>query len=177
MWCRREFMTSSRIAVWSTLILLVCALTGVTQETRATLSGTITDPTGSAVAAATVRMLNTQTGVEFKTDSSQVGQYRFLFLNPGTYRLTTEIQEFRTFTRDGILLATGQAATCGEPRQPRRTANHEASADSAGNPGAGSHQQLHPIRLDAVLQLRPQFMVGKRRPFEQHCIPDGRRSE
>ena len=93
------------------VISMMCALTGVAQETRATLSGTITDPTGSSVAGANVRLLNVGTGLEFRTESSQIGQYRFLFLNPGAYKLTAENQGFRTFTRDGIVLATGQAAT------------------------------------------------------------------
>ncbi len=102
---------SMRIPVLLTLICAICALTGLAQETRATLSGTITDPTGSVVAGADVRLLSIQTGVEFRTRSNQAGQYRFLFLNPGTYKLTAEMEGFRTVTRDGFLLATGQAAT------------------------------------------------------------------
>src|ERR1035437_6095149 len=81
------------------------------QETRATLSGTITDPSGAAVAGASLQFLNVQTGVESKTESSSAGQYRFLFVNPGTYKLTVAVPGFRTMIRDGILLETGQAAT------------------------------------------------------------------
>ena len=81
------------------------------QETRATLSGTITDPSGSSVAGAGMQLLNVQTGVEAKVESNQVGQYRFLFLNPGTYKLTAEMAGFHTYIREGIVLATGQAAT------------------------------------------------------------------
>src|SRR5215831_12961314 len=90
--------------------LLTCGF-AFGQETRATLSGTITDPSGAAVAGARLQLLNVQTGVESKTDSSQTGQYRFLYVNPGTYRLTFEMQGFRSLVREGVALETGQAAT------------------------------------------------------------------
>lgn len=49
------------------LALAACALslagTGFAQEARATLSGTITDPSGSSVAGAQVRITNTETGI------------------------------------------------------------------------------------------------------------------
>jgi hypothetical protein len=90
---------------------LLLAVSAFGQETRATLSGTITDPSSAAVAGASLQLLNVQTGVESKTESSQAGQYRFLFVNPGTYRLTVAVTGFRTMIRDGILLETGQAAT------------------------------------------------------------------
>src|SRR3954468_5790187 len=91
--------------------VLFLAVSALGQETRATLSGTITDSTGAALAGANLRLLNTQTGVESRTESSQVGQYHFLYVNPGDYRLTIEMRGFRTLVREGIALATGQAAT------------------------------------------------------------------
>ena len=90
---------------------LLLAVSAFGQETRATLSGTITDPSSAAVAGASLQLLNVQTGVESKTESSSAGQYRFLYVNPGSYRLTVAVTGFRTMIRDGILLETGQAAT------------------------------------------------------------------
>ncbi len=81
------------------------------QETRAALSGTVTDPSSASVAGASLVLVNIQTGVETRTESSRMGQYRFLFVNPGTYRLTTEMAGFRKQIREGIVLETGQAAT------------------------------------------------------------------
>lgn len=101
----------SRTLTVLTLLTAISAVTGRAQETRATLSGTVMDPTGAAIAAANVQLINVETGVEFRTQSNQAGQYRFLFLNPGSYRLTAETPGFRAFTRDGIVLSTGQAPT------------------------------------------------------------------
>jgi Carboxypeptidase regulatory-like domain/TonB-dependent Receptor Plug Domain len=81
------------------------------QEARATLSGIVTDSSGSAISSAQLPLLNTETGVILSAQSNQIGQYRFLFLNPGAYRLTVEMTGFRTFVREGIALDVGQAAT------------------------------------------------------------------
>lgn len=81
------------------------------QETRATLSGTVTDTSGAAVAGAQVSLINVGTAIRFTAASNALGQYRFLFLNPGTYRLTAELSGFRTLVREGLELSTNQAAT------------------------------------------------------------------
>lgn len=81
------------------------------QESRASIAGTVTDPSGSVVAAAKLHLTNIETGVSFDAASNDVGQYRFLFVNPGRYKLTTEMAGFRTFVRDGIQLQVSQTAT------------------------------------------------------------------
>jgi hypothetical protein len=81
------------------------------QETRASLSGTILDPSGSVVAGASLRLTNLETGVVFATTSNQAGQYRFLFLNPGKYKVIAEMSGFKTFERDNIELSVNQAGT------------------------------------------------------------------
>src|SRR5215217_4837699 len=98
----------------SRCILLVSALslTIVTaQESRATLSGTVIDPSGSSISGAKLTLVSVDTSTAFTAEASQAGQYRFLFLNPGKYRLTAEMTGFRTLVREGIELSTNQAAT------------------------------------------------------------------
>src|SRR5215831_6120195 len=102
---------SSRHARASFALVLLCAALAIGQETRATLSGTITDPSGSAVAGASLVLVNTETGVENRVEANAAGQYRFLFLNPGNYKLTVDMAGFRKAVRDAIALSTGQAAT------------------------------------------------------------------
>lgn len=80
------------------------------QETRATISGTVTDPSGSIVPGASVKLVNKETAVEFAASTNAEGQYRFLFVNPGAYRLTAEAPGFKTFVRDNIELHVSQSA-------------------------------------------------------------------
>jgi hypothetical protein len=81
------------------------------QESRATLSGTITDPSGSAIVGARLNLVNIETSTASTVETNQAGQYRFLFLNPGRYRLTAEMSGFRTYVRDAFELSTNQAGT------------------------------------------------------------------
>src|ERR1700754_1402682 len=80
------------------------AASALAQESRATLSGTVTDPTGSVIPGTGVTLTNSQTGVAFESKTNDAGQYRFLFLNPGVYRLTVQGTGFRAFVRENINL-------------------------------------------------------------------------
>jgi hypothetical protein len=80
------------------------------QEIRATLSGSVTDTSGSVLVGAAVNLLNQDTGVAFTSASNEAGQYRFLFLNPGKYRLSASLAGFKTLERSNIELNVNQSA-------------------------------------------------------------------
>ena len=91
-------------------LLILVPLALVAQETRAILSGTISDASGAIVTDARIRLTNRDTAVAFDAVSNKSGQYRFLFLNPGKYRLSAEKAGFKGFVRDSIELNVGQSA-------------------------------------------------------------------
>jgi ABC-type Na+ efflux pump permease subunit len=90
-------------------LFLVCVAASA-QDTRATLSGIVTDPTEAAVAGAAVKLTNVNTGVAFAGATNNSGQYRFLFVIPGTYKLNVMMTGFRNYEYDGIVLQVNQAA-------------------------------------------------------------------
>ncbi len=69
----------------------VCNLKAQTL-TSATVVGTVRDPSGAVVAAATVRIRQPETAAASTTVSGSSGQYRFPFLKPGDYEITAEAQ-------------------------------------------------------------------------------------
>ncbi len=75
-----------------------------------TLSGTITDSSGAAVAGAAVLIHNEETGTErrLRTDSS--GHYAAPSLPIGSYSVTVEAAGFVTERRRGVSLTVGQAS-------------------------------------------------------------------
>jgi len=81
------------------------------QELRATIGGTVLDASGSLVVGARLTLLNIGTGVVFSASTGEAGQYRFLYLNPGKYRLTAEMTGFKSFVRDNIELQVNLATT------------------------------------------------------------------
>jgi hypothetical protein len=74
----------------------------------ATLSGTIYDPSGSAVAGAAVTITNTATGVTRTLQSADTGIYRAPALSPGVYEIRVEAGGFRKAVVENIALTVGQ---------------------------------------------------------------------
>jgi hypothetical protein len=95
---------------WAALLVAAVTRLAPAQETRATLSGTVLDQSGAVIVGANLKLVNKDTGVALTATSNESGYYRFLFVNPGTYRLTAEQAGFRTFVRDNLVLSVSQAA-------------------------------------------------------------------
>ncbi len=87
-----------------TALAAVLAAACFSQEYRATLLGTLTDPTGAAVPGVTVVASNLETGVSTSTTTNSEGSYLVPFLQPGTYRVRAEQQGFKAFERSPIEL-------------------------------------------------------------------------
>ena len=60
------------------------------------LTGTVTDPSGAAIAGAQVNVLESQTGVRQTTTTNAEGIYRFAALLPGTYTASISANGFET---------------------------------------------------------------------------------
>src|ERR1041385_7415152 len=91
--------------------VFACTALALAQETRASLSGIVSDASGSVVVGASLELTNLETGVVLPTTSNDAGLYRFLFLNPGTYKLVATVPGFKTFERGSIELTVNYAAT------------------------------------------------------------------
>jgi hypothetical protein len=79
------------------------------QEYRGTFSGTVTDPTGAAIAKATITATETRTGTRSTATSGDSGAYTIPFLAPGTYELTAVAPGFKKYVRSGITLSSGDS--------------------------------------------------------------------
>ncbi len=78
----------------SRVVLLVCVLACVlspaarAQFDTATVLGTVRDATQAVVAGATVTLLNLDTGIRAATTSDENGNYQFLTVKVGAYKVT-----------------------------------------------------------------------------------------
>src|ERR1700722_5948440 len=78
------------------------------QVNPATVTGTVTDPTGAAIPSAKIEARNISTGVISTTASNDVGRYGISSLAIGTYDFTVTANGFQTLKRTGIALSAGQ---------------------------------------------------------------------
>jgi hypothetical protein len=77
------------------------------QVAGGTLSGTITDPTGRAVAQAQIVIKNLATGVERTVTTNTDGFYTAVNLLPGDYQVTISATGFNTEVKSGITMNVG----------------------------------------------------------------------
>ncbi len=94
------------------LLFLACSLSAVAQvDISASLAGSVTDPRGAVIPYAQVTALDTQTGVETRTKSNEIGDYRFASLAAGTYTIACSMSGFKSFTAQDVVLHAGAAVT------------------------------------------------------------------
>src|SRR5437763_910692 len=107
-------------------VLITCltvALPCFAQAGRATLSGTISDPSGLPVVNAKIEVEHQATMARFTQHSDGRGEYRIFGLPAGRYVLTVEQPGFRTYRQSGITLRVEDTAalnvtlTIGVPTQ------------------------------------------------------------
>ncbi len=76
-------------------------------QTNATVSGTVTDPTGSPAPNVKIVATATATGTKTETVSTDSGAYTLPFLAPGNYDITAEASGFKQFSQHGVTLDAG----------------------------------------------------------------------
>jgi len=74
------------------------------QEVRASITGSVTDPSGAPVAGAAVSVTNVATNATVTAETNETGNYLTPYLAPGTYVLKIEHLGFRQFVRENIVL-------------------------------------------------------------------------
>ena len=96
------------------LAAILCMLTiprASAQVDRAELEGTVSDPSGSVIAGATVKVVAVDTGLSQEIKTNSKGYYRFPGLAVGLYTVTTTANGFKTKVVGDVVLRIGQTHT------------------------------------------------------------------
>jgi Carboxypeptidase regulatory-like domain len=89
---------------------LLCPIVAWSQGSS-TISGTVADPADAMIAAATVTVTESGTGLSRTVATGQDGYYQLSQLRPTDYALTVTAPGFRTYTQRGITLLVDQSLT------------------------------------------------------------------
>ena len=107
-----------------TLVVLgVFFLAGVTQAQTVTgsITGTVVDSSGAIVAGSKVTVTSEATGAERTLTTTENGVFIFTNLVPTTYSVKIEQPGFRTVTRTGLTLTSGDRLALGNIQQSNIT--------------------------------------------------------
>jgi outer membrane receptor protein involved in Fe transport len=90
--------------------LLALSFSAFAQVQNGQFTGTVSDPTGAAVANAKVTVTNTATNLSVSTTTNPSGGYTIKELPVGTYKLTAEASGFKTVSDTNVVLNAGVIA-------------------------------------------------------------------
>lgn len=101
--------------VFSSAALLVAALflfamPSWSQEVTASITGTVTDPSGAAIAGATVTATEVNRGTVYSTKVDQSGIYNLVRIPVGTYNVKAEAKGFASAVQSNVTLVLNQNA-------------------------------------------------------------------
>lgn len=89
-------------------LLPIASLQG--QSGNATITGTVTDPSGAAINGATITVRDAATGFSRTTVSNETGNYNLPGLRPGVYTVNVESQGFRRYQQSNFQVEVDQTA-------------------------------------------------------------------
>lgn len=112
---REGKMTQRRWLKYFNLGLLLAVLSYgsmcFAQLDRGTISGVVTDPSGSLIVGARITVTNVATGTQSSTVTTGAGAYTIPELVAGQYSVTVSAAGFNELIRTGITVSVGQTAT------------------------------------------------------------------
>ncbi|MDE3164326.1 MAG: carboxypeptidase regulatory-like domain-containing protein, partial [Acidobacteriota bacterium] len=91
-----------RIFSLSVMLCLLAAVSGWAQDTRGSITGRVTDPSGAVVGGAGVVVTNTAMGTKTAITTSADGIYRAPLLSPGMYDIEVSAAGFKKALRAGV---------------------------------------------------------------------------
>ena len=97
--------------VWSTIFLsILCVPAGLWAQESASITGTVTDPSGAAIAKAEVTVSSPERGLNRTTVTNDSGDYLVAGLPPGPVNVAVSAPGFKKYEAKGVILRVGQKA-------------------------------------------------------------------
>ena len=89
-------------------IFAICSSGALLSQDTASLTGTVTDPSGAAISGATLSISNAEKGVKRTAPSNGSGDYVFAALPIGGYDISVTATGFKKFEAKGVILNVAQ---------------------------------------------------------------------
>jgi hypothetical protein len=105
---RAKMATRYLVLAFLGMFLFAASHRSYGQDINATLSGTVTDPSGAVIPGAKLTLVNEATGFQSSYVSDAAGEYSFGNLTPGKYDLMVTGAGFKAVSQKGIELLVAQ---------------------------------------------------------------------
>jgi Carboxypeptidase regulatory-like domain len=106
-----SFVRAMRLFVLTAMCVAGMSVAALGQSTYGSIQGSVTDPTGAVVPAASVMVKETTTGETRTVTSDGHGDFQALNLNAGTYTVTITAQGFTTREVENVVVLARQSVS------------------------------------------------------------------
>ncbi len=96
--------------VFLQVVLLVVTLCGAAWAQNGSITGTVKDPSGAAIAGATVVVTSPERGITRQTTTNSAGEYNESALSPGSYDIIVTSAGFKKYQAKGVKLDVAEKA-------------------------------------------------------------------
>jgi hypothetical protein len=164
-------LTATTRVLVATIVVALFSLPSLAQSTAGRTLGTITDPSGAAVAGATVVVTDVERGTSRALTTDEAGAYVAADLQPGTYKIRVESKGFKAVERPNVIIEVATDVRADFTLQPGNiseivTVNEDVplvNTTSATLGGTLSNKEINDLPLNGrnyenLLQLRPGVM-------------------
>lgn len=133
------------------ILVFLCAALGLTplvhaQTVTGVVTGTVLDPSGLAVPAAQVTLINETTGDRRELNTDQSGDFVFTAVQPGRYTVSVQAQGFKTLQKTNFNITASERLAVGN-----LTLEVGSTAESVNVTAEGTPVQVGSMERSAVL--------------------------
>ena len=104
-------LTHRSSALWVTLLVVCLSVPAFSQSTSGRIVGRTADPTGAVLAGVKITLANEATGASRSTQTNANGDYNFVEVVPGSYRVEYELTGFKKNIQTGVVVDVNQVVT------------------------------------------------------------------
>ncbi len=94
--------------MWVVIGIIFVSVAALAQEFRATIAGSVSDPSGAAVPGAIIVAVHEPTGVSRQVAANDSGDFQIPYVQPGAYTVNAEASGFKKLQRRGLEVLVGQ---------------------------------------------------------------------
>ena len=106
-------LTHRSSLLWVAVLGLIVSFTvpAFSQSTSGRIVGRTADPTGAVLAGVKITLVNAATGASRSTQTNANGDYNFVEVVPGSYRVEFELTGFKKNVQTGVVVDVNQVVT------------------------------------------------------------------
>jgi hypothetical protein len=134
-------------------VCLLAVLPLFAQSDRGTITGTVSDPAGAVIPAASIQAVNADTGSTYDTVTTQTGNYTLAQLPAGIYRLAFKAAGFSDFTQQGVRVQVAQTERIDVTMKVASGSESVTVTADAPLMKTESAEQSHNLTTERILEL------------------------